>query len=68
MLEVFEILKGFSDVGLRQFFQMAAEEPGAQAIMQGHSLKLLKPRPRTTKKNNFFDSRVVDIWKDFRSM
>lgn len=57
LIEVFKILKGFSDIdGVRLF------QPPASANLRGHALKLAKPRARTRTRASFFSHRVIDGW------
>ena len=42
------------------FLQLAPV--GNHLETRGHSLKLTKPRHRTSKRNNFFTSRVINKW------
>ena len=59
MIETFKILNGYDRVGVNgTFFQLDRKERQTR----GHDLKLVKPRHRTHKRNQFFSARVVDMW------
>ena len=62
MIEVFKILKGYENINPNQFFQLSSDGTHTQSRTRGHSLKLIKPRHRTSKRNRFFDTRVIDEW------
>ena len=57
MIETFKILTGRGHVNYSKFFELADVTSG----LRGHSLKLLKPRCRTTVRQNFFSLRI-DEW------
>ena len=59
MIQTFKILKGFDRIKTDCAF--LALDHGQQGT-RGHSMKLIKPRHRTQKRNEFFPSRVVDKW------
>ena len=61
MIEVFKILKGLDRVNPQGKFLMQEMRSHKQRT-RGHSLKLVKPRHRTWKRNQFFSSRVVNAW------
>ena len=61
MIEVFKILKGLDRVNPQGNFLMQEMSSHKQRT-RGHSLKLVKPRHRTWKRNQFFSSRVVNAW------
>ena len=58
MLEVYKILTGREDVDWRQYFTRAEGVYGTR----GHSLKLYRPRCRTSLRAGFFTQRVVESW------
>ena len=58
MLEVYKILTGREDVDWRQYFVRSDGESGTR----GHSLKLYKPRCRTSLRAGFFSQRIVENW------
>ena len=61
MIETFKILKGFDRVGGQEgFLKLNTDE--ARPDSREHSLKLEKPRHRTTKRNMFFSSRIINEW------
>ena len=65
MIETFKILKGFDKVGGQEgFLKLNTDE--ARPDTRGHSFKLEKPKHRTTKRNMFFLSRIVNEWKSAR--
>ena len=61
MIKVFKILKGLDRVNPQGNFLMQEMSSHKQRT-RGHSLKLVKPRHRTWKRNQFFSSRVVNAW------
>ena len=58
MIETFKMLTGRERVNCSKFFELADVTSG----LRGHSLKLFKPRCRTTIRQNFFSSRIVNEW------
>ena len=63
MIETFKILKGFDRVGDQEgFLKLNTDE--ARPGTRGHSLKLEKPRHRTTKRNMLFSSRIINEWNN----
>ena len=60
MIETNKILRVFDKVGGEQFLQLAPR--GQHLETRGHSLKLMKPHHRTTKRNNVFNARIVNKW------
>jgi len=58
LIEVFNILTGKKRIDLSTFFQLADVTTG----LQGHSMKLFKPRCRTTVRQHFFSLRIVNEW------
>ena len=62
LIEVFNILKGFENIDRTTFFHLASEI--GPNITRGSSLKLNKPRWPTTKRNKFFDTRVINKWNE----
>jgi len=57
-IETFKILIGKEHVNYSKFFELADVTSG----LRGHSLKLFKPRCRTTVRQNFFSLRIVNEW------
>ena len=57
LIEVFKELKGLSDMGDRQLFQLSTSPE-----LRGHSLKLAKPRAQTSVRQNSFALRVINSW------
>ena len=55
------LLKGLDRVNPQGNFLMQEMSSHKQRT-RGHSLKLVKPRHRTWKRNQFFSSRVVNAW------
>ncbi len=62
MIETYNILKGFDKIGDndKDFLKLAVR--GHHLETRGHSLKLAKPRHRTSKRNKFFSSRIINKW------
>ena len=58
MLEVYKIMTGREDVDWRGYFTKAEGVYGTR----GHSMKLYRPRCRTSLRAGFFSQRVVDCW------
>jgi len=58
LIETFKILTGTENVNYSKFFELADVTSG----LRGHSLKLFKPRCRTTVRQNFFSLRIVNEW------
>ena len=58
LIETFKILTGREHVNYSKFFELADVTNG----LRGHSLKLFKPRCRTTVRQNFFSLRIVNEW------
>ena len=57
LIETFKMLTGRGHVNYSKFFELADVTSG----LRGHSLKLFKPRCRTTVRQNFFSLRI-DEW------
>lgn len=62
MIEVFKILNHYENIDAGQFFKVATTTTNTQVQTRGHHMKLIKPRHRTTKRNNFFNARVINQW------
>jgi len=58
LIETFKILTGREHVNYSKFFELADVTSG----QRGHSLKLFKPRCRTTVRQNFFSLWIVNEW------
>ena len=58
LIETFKILTGREHVNYSKFFELADVISG----LRGHSLKLFKPRCRTTVRQNFFSLRIASEW------
>ena len=58
LIETFKILTGRDHVNYSKFFELVDITSG----LRGHSLKLFKPRCRTTVRENFFSLRIVSEW------
>ena len=58
LIEVFKILTGKERIDPSTFFQLAYVTTG----LRGHSMKLFKPRCRTTVRQHFFSLRIVNEW------
>jgi len=58
LIETFKILTGREHVNHSNFFELANVTSG----LRGHSLKLFKPRCRTTVRQNFFSLRIINEW------
>ena len=61
MIQVFKIVNGLDKVGAGEEFLKLETGPLSERT-RGHAFKLKKPRHRTSKRNKFFSSRVVDKW------
>ena len=61
MIETFKILKGIDRIKTESPFLVLDDR---QQGTRGHCMKLVKPRHRTQKRNEFFPSRVVDKWNN----
>ena len=59
MIQAYKILHGIDKVGSGNFLQLAGHH---HPNTRGHSLKLEKTRYRTTKRNKFFNARIVNKW------
>jgi len=57
LIEVFKILKGYSKVDYKKFFQLAGS-----CKTRGNKYKLLKSRSRLDIRKHFFSQRVVNEW------
>jgi len=57
LIETFKILTGKERIDFFDF-----ELADATSWLRGHSLKLYKPRCRTTLRQNFFSIRVINEW------
>ncbi len=60
MIQTYRILHGIDTVRDGHFLQLAAGH--GHAGTRGHSLKLAKPRHRTTKRIKFYSTRIVNQW------
>ena len=61
MIETFKIIHGYDKVEVNgPFLQLDKNHQQTR----GHSLKLVKPRHRTHKRNCFFPARVISAWND----
>ena len=58
LIETFEIITGKEHVNSSKCFQLSDVTSG----LGGHSLKLFKPRCRTTIRQNIFSLRVMNEW------
>ena len=58
MIETFKIISGREKVDKEEFFHLAETTYGTR----GHTMKLFKPRTRTTQRQHTFSIRVVDNW------
>jgi len=58
LTETFKIMTRTEHVNCSKFFELADVTSG----QRGHSLKLFKPRCRTTVRQNFFSLRIVTEW------
>ena len=61
MIETFKIIKGYDIVRPNGVFLDLDDN---HQRTRGHNMKLIKPRHRTHKRNNFFSARVVDKWNN----
>ena len=57
MIQTFKIVKGLEDIPTERFFKFCK-----QSSTRGHSLKLEKPRCRTTTRQQHFSQRVINDW------
>ena len=57
LIEVFKIVKGFSKVDCKYFFQLADNSK-----TRGNKYKLVKSRSRLDIRKHFFSQRVVNEW------
>jgi hypothetical protein len=57
IIEVFKMIKGFTKVDYREFFQLADNQK-----TRGHKFKLVKNRSRLEIRRNFFSQRIVNDW------
>ena len=57
LIEVFKVLKGFSKVDYKHFFQLADNSK-----TRGNKYKLVKSRSRLDIRKHFFSQRVVSEW------
>lgn len=62
LIEVFKLIKGFSNVDYNQFFQLVDNNR-----TRGHRYKLVKNRCRTELRKRFFSQRVIDVWNKLPS-
>ncbi|XP_076034503.1 uncharacterized protein LOC143021104 [Oratosquilla oratoria] len=60
MIEVYKILNHYENIDADQFFKVAATTTNTQVQTRGHHMKLIKPQHGTTKRNNFFNTRVIN--------
>ncbi|XP_071951960.1 uncharacterized protein [Antedon mediterranea] len=60
LIEVFKFLNGYENIDRHSFFKLASEV--GPNITRGSTFKLKKPRWNSTKRNNFFDTRVINKW------
>ena len=58
LIEAFKIITGREKVDREEFFRLAEDRYN----MRGHSMRLFKPRVRTTQRQHAFSVRVVDSW------
>ena len=59
MIQTYKILHGIDIVGEGTFLQLTGQN---HPNTRGHSLKLNKPRFRTSHRNKFFNARIVNKW------
>ena len=57
MIQTFKIVKGLEDIPTERFFKFCK-----QSSTRGHSLKLEKPRCRTTTRQQHVSQRVINDW------
>jgi len=62
LIEVFKILKGFSNVDYKTWFELSVD-----SRTRGHSYRLVKSRSRLDIRKNFFSQRVVNGWNSLPS-
>ena len=58
MIQTFKIIKGIEDIPSKRFFKLCTS-----SSTRGHSLKLVKPRCRTTLRLQQFSQRSINDWK-----
>ena len=56
LIEVFKLLKGFTDVDYKIFFELC------ETSTRGHSLKLYKKSSHHGFRKYYFSQRVIDLW------
>ena len=57
MIQTFKIIKGIEDIPSQRFFKWCT-----LSLTCGHSLKLEKPRCRTTFRLQQFSQRIINDW------
>ena len=57
MIQAFKIIKGIEDIPSERFFKLCTS-----SSTRGHSLKLEKPRCRTTLRLQQFSQRIINDW------
>ena len=57
MIQTFKIIKGIEDIPSERFFRLCTS-----SSTRGHSLKLEKPRCRTTLRLQQFSQRIINDW------
>ena len=57
MIQTFKIIKGIEDIPSDRFFKLSNS-----SSTRGHSLKLEKPRCRTTMRLQHFSQRIINNW------
>lgn len=57
IIQTFKIVKGIEDVPVEDYFAF-----NTTSRTRGHTLKLAKPRARTSKRSKSFTHRVIDTW------
>ena len=57
MIQTFKIIKGIEDIPSERFFKVCKE-----SSTRGHSLKLEKPRCKTTIRQRHFSQRIINDW------
>ena len=62
LIEVFKILKGFSKVDYKTWFELSDN-----SRTRGHGYKLIKSRSRLDIRKHFFSQRVVNVWNSLPS-
>ena len=63
MIQTFKIIKGIEDIPSERFFKVSKE-----SSTRGHSLKLEKPRCKTTVRQQHFSQRVILFINDWNSL